>query len=155
MQQIGGGATRTFFGHCISRARLSSSSWEIGSTRFRKAAFLYRMSLSDAPSRPRSYKKKTQRSFQRTDWTHLQATWSWRTSDFNPMRTFLFLQTSGNNRRFKPALTWKKVSDEHLQNGQSSSYFHVTRQEVVPDPAATGRTPLTLASRHRLAAAVW
>lgn len=48
-------------GHCISRARLSSSSWEMGSTRFRKAAFLYRMSLSDVPSRPRSWKRKWNR----------------------------------------------------------------------------------------------
>ena len=44
----------TFLGRCISRARLSSSSCEMGSTRLRKAAFLYRMSLSEFPSRPRS-----------------------------------------------------------------------------------------------------
>ena len=44
----------TFLGHCISRARLSSRSWEMGSTRLRKAAFLYRMSFSEEPSRPRS-----------------------------------------------------------------------------------------------------
>ncbi|TNN70682.1 hypothetical protein EYF80_019119 [Liparis tanakae] len=48
----------TFLGHCISRARLSSSSCEIGSTRLRKAAFLYKMSLSELPSKPRSYQSR-------------------------------------------------------------------------------------------------
>lgn len=53
--QRGGQSKLTFLGHCISRARLSSSSCEIGSTRLRKAAFLYKMSLSEDPSKPRSY----------------------------------------------------------------------------------------------------
>lgn len=52
----------TFLGHCISRARLSSSSCEIGSTRFRKAAFLYKMSLSEVPSKPRSWQSRREAS---------------------------------------------------------------------------------------------